>query len=183
MSEQSTASEPVVVDRLCTLTYTDRLPPVTVRFAEALLDGRLVGQRCPSCGRVWLPGKDYCPIDSIKIPAGSEVEVADEGIVTGYTIVTPVRYYGQTRTEPFVYASVLLRGASSTLVGQEVTGIPIDQVREGLRVRAVWKPRTERTTEGFSPRGVATVVGAITSFEWTGEPDADPSEYEEHVVR
>ncbi len=182
MSDASTATEPVVVDRFCTLTYTDRLPPSTIRFAEALLEGKILGQKCPQCGRVWLPGKDYCPIDSIKIPSGNDVEVADHGVVTGHTIITPVRYYGQTKTEPFIYASVLLEGSSSLLGGQEITGIPIDQVRDGMRVKAVWKPVDERSSEGQSNRGWVSVGGAIENFEWTGEPDATREEYEEHVI-
>ena len=152
MSDTAEAKpEPVVVDRFCTLTYSDRLSPPTVRFAEGLLAGKFIGQKCPACGRVYLPGKGYCPIDVVKMDQSTEVNVADEGTVTGFTIITPVRYFGQTKTEPFIYASVLLDGASSVLGGQEITGIPNDQVRVGLRVRAVWKPESERTARRPQP--------------------------------
>ncbi len=174
--------EPVVVDRFCTLTYSDRLSPQTVRFAEELLAGRILGQKCPVCGRVYIPGKGYCPMDVVKMDASTEVFVADEGTVTGFTIITPVRYYGQTKTEPFIYASVLLDGASSVLGGQEITGIANDDVRIGLRVKATWKPAAERTTDGHSPRGWGSVEGSIDGFEWTGGPDADRSTYEEYVI-
>jgi uncharacterized protein len=177
-----TAPEPVVVDRFCTLTYSDRLSPQTVRFAEGLLAGKLIGQKCPVCSRVYLPGKGYCPIDVVKMDESTEVTVSDQGTVTGFTIITPVRYYGQTKTEPFIYASVLVDGASSVLGGQEITGIPNDQVRVGLRVRAVWKPEAERTTEGHSPRGWGSVEGSIETFEWTGGPDAARETYEEFVI-
>lgn len=183
MSDTDTPKvEPVVVDRFCTITYTDRLSPPTIAFADGLIAGKLIGQKCPACERVYLPGKGYCPIDVLVLGPETEVEVSDTGIVTGYTIITPVRYYGQTKTEPFVYASVLLDGASGVLGGQEITGIPIDQVREGLRVKAVWKPEAERTMEGHSTRGWGTVVGSIDSFVWTGEPDAPREAYEEHVI-
>lgn len=182
MSDTTAAPEPVVVDRFCTLTYTDRLSPPTVRFAEGLLAGKVIGQKCPVCGRVYLPGKGYCPIDVVKMDESTEVEVAHEGTVTGFTVITPVRYYGQTKTEPFVYASVLLDGASSVLGGQEITGIAIDKVRIGLRVKAVWKPEAERTTEGHSPRGWGSVEGSIETFEWTGGPDAARETYEEFVI-
>jgi hypothetical protein len=48
-------------------------------------------------------------------------------------------------------------------------------------VRAVWKPPNERTAEGVSNRGWGSVASVIDAFEWTGEPDADRSVYEEHI--
>ena len=110
-----------------------------------------------------------------------EVEVSDHGTVTGFTIITPVAYYGQEETEPFVYASVLLDGASGNLGGQDIVGIPRDQVHSGLRVRAVWKPKSERSGEGVSNRGWGSVASVIDAFEPTGEPDMERSKYEEHI--
>ena len=175
-------TDEIMMDDLVTLTYEELLPPNTVRFAEALVDGRILGQRCSSCGRVYVPPKGYCPLCVVLLGADDDVEVSDRGVVTGFTIVAPVRYYGQTKTEPFVYASVLLDGASGTLGGQDVTGVPTDEVRAGMRVRAVWKPTAERTTKGHSARGWGNVEGCISSFEATGEPDVPHSEFEEHVI-
>ena len=175
-------TEPVtMLDHLVTLTYDEDLPPNTVRFAEALVAGKIIGQRCPTCQRVYVPGKGYCPLCVVRMDREHEVEVADTGVVTGFTIVAPVRYYGQTKTEPFVYASVLLDGASNALTGQDVSGIPMEEVRTGLRVKAAWKPPAERTTEGQSTRGWGSVSGAIASFVPTGEPDVPREQYEAHI--
>ncbi len=126
-------TEPIeVMEHLVTLTYHEELPPNTVRFGEALLDGRIIGQKCPTCGRVYLPPKDFCPLDVIVLGPENDVEVADHGVVTGFTIITPVRYYGQTKTEPFIFASVLLDGADATLGGQDISGLPAESVRVGL---------------------------------------------------
>jgi uncharacterized protein len=176
------ATDAVVVDDFVALTYRELLPPETVRFADALIDGRVIGQKCPVCGRVYVAGRGFCPIDVVVLGPEQEVEVGDTGVVTGYTIVTPVRYYGQTKTEPFIYASVLLDGASGTIGGQEITGISIDEVREGMRVRAVWKPREERNYEGHGTRGWGSVSSGIKGFEWTGEPDVPREQYAEHVA-
>ena len=110
-----------------------------------------------------------------------EFEVSDHGTVTGFTIITPVAYYGQTETEPFVYASVLLDGSSGNLGGQDIVGVAHDKLHSGMRVRAVWKPKSERSAEGVSNRGWGSVASVIDAFEWTGEPDADRSVYEEHI--
>jgi uncharacterized OB-fold protein len=175
-------ADEVMMDDLVTLTYRELLPPNTVRFAEALVDGRILGQRCPRCGRVYVPPKGYCPLCVVLLGVDDDVEVHDRGVVTGFTIIAPVHYYGQTKTEPFVYASVLLDGASGTIGGQDITGVPADKVRAGMRVRAAWKPRAERTTEGHSARGWGSVEGCITSFEVTGEPDVPRAEFEEHII-
>jgi uncharacterized OB-fold protein len=176
------ADGPVMMDDFVQLTYVEDLPPKTVRFAERLVEGHILGEKCPACGRVYVPPKGYCPLDIVLLDESHDVEVSDQGVVTGFTIVAPVKYYGQTKTEPFVYASVLLDGASGTLGGQDISGVPADKVRPGMRVRAVWLPKEERTTEGQSARGWGNVAGCISSFEPTGEPDVPKEHYEEHVI-
>lgn len=173
--------EALVMEDLVSLTYREPLTPNLNRFADGLLAGRLIGQKCPSCGRVYVPGKGYCPLDVVEMGEPDEVEVSDTGVVTGFTIVTPVRYYGQQETEPFVHASVLLDGADNALGGQDITGLPHEEVRAGMRVRAVWVPDGERSVEGLSARGWGGAAGVISSFEPSGEPDAEPDHFREHM--
>jgi uncharacterized OB-fold protein len=175
------SKESLVMEDFVSLTYREQLTPNLERFADALLDGRLLGQKCPTCGRVYLPGKGYCPMDVVEMTEADETEVTDTGTVTGFTIITPIRYYGQKETEPFVHASVVLDGADNALGGQDITGIAHEDIRAGLRVRAVWKPPEERSVEGLSARGWGGVAGAVASFEPTGEPDADPEHFREHI--
>ena len=173
--------ESLVMEHLVSLTYEEELTPILERYVDALIDGRIIGHKCPQCGRVYVPGKGYCPLCVVETTEKDEVEVADTGVVTGFTIITPVAYYGQEETEPFVYASVLLDGASSNLGGQDIVGIPHDQVRSGLRVKAIWKPKNERSAEGVSNRGWGGVGSAIDAFEPSGEPDMDRAKFEEHI--
>jgi uncharacterized OB-fold protein len=175
------SKDELVMEHLVSLTYEEPLTPNLERFADALMDGRMVGHKCPSCGRVYVPGRGYCPMCVVETTQADEVEVSDRGTLTGFTIVTPVQYYGQKETQPFVWASVLLDGADSTLGGQEITGIPHDQIRSGLRLRAVWRAPEERSTSDISNRGWGSVAGAIESFEPTGEPDIAREKFEEHI--
>jgi uncharacterized protein len=175
------AKEDLVMTHLVSLTYRDTLPPTLDRFIDGLFEGRIVGHRCPSCSRVYVPPRGYCPLCVVVTGRDDEAEVSDRGILTGFTVITPVAYYGQQATDPFVHASVRLDGADTTLVGVDITGIPHDQLHMGLRVRAVWKPESERSAEGITSRGWGGVTTFIDSFEATGEPDADPKDYEEHV--
>jgi uncharacterized protein len=173
--------ETLVMNHHVSLTYEEELTPILDRYVDALMDGHIVGHKCPQCGRVYVPGKGYCPLCVVPTTERNEVEVADTGTVTGFTIITPVAYYGQTETEPFVYASVLLDGADATLGGQDIVGIPHDEVRAGLRVRAIWKPPEKRNAEGISNRGWGSVSSVIDAFEATGEPDMDRAKFEEHI--
>jgi uncharacterized OB-fold protein len=122
------------------LTYAEDLTPNLERYADGLLEGHLIGQKCPACERVYIPGKGFCVMDVTVMAEADEVDVADTGYVSGYTIITPVQYYGQKQTEPFVLASIVLDGADNTLVQQDVVGIPHEQIRNGLRVKARWRP-------------------------------------------
>jgi uncharacterized protein len=176
-----TAKEDLVMEHLVTLTYHERLTDNLNRFADGLLEERIIGAKCPSCGRVFVPSKGYCSLCVVPTTEADEIEVPDTGIVTGFTIVTPVAYYGQTKTEPFVYASVRLDGADSTIGGQDVTGVPQSELRAGMRVKAKWKPREERSVDGMTNRGWSGVDGVVESFVATGEPDAPLDEYKDHL--
>lgn len=156
---------------LVSLHYAEELNPLLVRFAEQLLDGRLVGHR-GSSGQVYMPPKGYDVMTLDPTTEADEVELSDHGTVSGYTIITPVQYYGQQETKPFVYASVLLDGGSMPVGGQDIINCEHADVRVGLRVRAVWKPQEERSVEGLSNRGWGGLDGVIIGFEPTGEPDA-----------
>ena len=171
----------LVMEHHVSLTYSEQLTPNLDRYVDALIAGRIVGHKCPECGRVYVPGKGYCPLCVVATAQKDEIEVGDTGTVTGFTIITPVAYYGQEETEPFVYASVLLDGASGNMGGQDIVNIPQDQVRSGLRVKAVWKPKDKRSAAGVSNRGWGGLGSAIDAFEPTGEPDADRATYQEHI--
>ena len=175
------AKENLVMEHLVALTYHERLTENLNRFADGLLEGRIIGAKCPSCGRVFVPSKGYCSLCVVPTTEKDEVEVPDTGIVTGFTIITPVNYYGQTKTEPFVYASVRLDGADSTLGGMDITGVSHAELRPGLRVKAKWKPLEERKVDGMTNRGWGGLGDVVESFEATGEPDADEDQYKEHL--
>lgn len=175
------AKENLVMEHLVTLTYHERLTENLNRFADGLLEGRIIGAKCPNCGRVYVPSKGYCSLCVVPTTEKDELEVPDTGIVTGFTIVTPVNYYGQTKTEPFVYASVRLDGADSTLGGMDITGVSHAELRPGLRVKAKWVPSEERSVAGMSNRGWGGLGEVVESFEATGEPDAPEDQYKEHL--
>ncbi len=149
------------------LDYTYEASPEESAFFRGLAEGRIVGQRCPKCGKVYVPPRGACPVDGV--PTQDEVELPDHGIVTTFCVVN-VPFLGQKIQPPYVSAYVLLEGADIGFL-HLIQGVPADQVRMGMKVKAVWKPREEW----------GTTIENITHFEPTGEPDADFESYKAHL--
>jgi uncharacterized OB-fold protein len=165
------------MDYFMHLEYQELLCPVVRRYADALMDGTMIGHRCPKCGLVYAPPRGYCPIDVIETTDADEVQLSNRGTVTNYTVVTPVQYYGQEKTEPFAKVSIQLDEPGGTLNLQDVLDIGVDDVRVGMRVEAVWAPPGERNVDEIGNRSFGSVEGAIRGWRPTGEPDLPAEQF------
>ncbi|HKT01706.1 MAG TPA: OB-fold domain-containing protein [Rugosimonospora sp.] len=149
------------------LSYEHMVSPEETRYLHGLAEGRILGQRCPECGKVYIPPRGACPTDGV--PTTDEVELRDVGTVTTFCIVN-VPFLGQRVKPPYVAAHILLDGADIPLQ-HLILGCPAEQVRMGMRVRAVWKPREQW---GTTPQN-------IDHFEPADEPDAPFESYAHHL--
>ncbi|MBB3664978.1 MULTISPECIES: Zn-ribbon domain-containing OB-fold protein [Prauserella salsuginis group] len=159
-----------VIDTVITpvhLNYTHSASLEESRYLRALADGRLLGQRCPGCHKVYIPPRGACP--TCGVPTTDEVELPDTGIVTTFCIVN-VPFLGQRITPPYVGAYILLDGADIPFL-HLVLGCEASEVRMGMRVRAAWRPREEWST----------TLENIAHFEPTGEADAPYASYAHHL--
>jgi uncharacterized protein len=149
------------------LDYLYAASPEESAFYRGLAEGRIVGQRCPACHKVYVPPRSACPVDGVATT--DEVELGHTGTVTTFCIVN-VPFLGQKITPPYVSAYVLLDGADIAFL-HLILDIPAEEVRMGMRVEAVWKPREEW----------GTTIENISHFRPTGEPDADFETYRQHL--
>ena len=168
------------MDYFMQLEYHELLCPVVREFADALMDRRLIGHKCPKCGLVYSPPRGYCPICVVPTTKADEIELAGRAIVTNYTVVTPVQYYGQEETEPFAKVSLQLDGGGNLSL-QDLLDVPVDKVHPGMRVEVVWAPDGERTVDDITNRSWGTAEGAIRGWKPTGEPDAPADQYSDKV--
>ncbi|HEY6481247.1 MAG TPA: OB-fold domain-containing protein, partial [Streptosporangiaceae bacterium] len=90
------------------LDYEHTAPAGESSYLRGLAEGRLLGQRCPACRKVYIPPRGACPTDGV--PTTDEVELPDTGTVTTFCVVN-VKYPGQQIPNPYVTAAVLLDGA------------------------------------------------------------------------
>ena len=149
------------------LDYVYAASPEESAFYRAIEEGRIVGQRCPTCSKVYVPPRSACPADGT--PTAEEVELSETGTVTTFCIVN-VPFLGQRITPPYVSAYVLLDGADIAFL-HLILDCPAEDVHMGMRVKAVWKPREEW----------GTTIENISHFAPTGEPDADYETYRNHL--
>ncbi|XHM65871.1 Zn-ribbon domain-containing OB-fold protein [Streptomyces nigra] len=141
------------------LDYTYTPGRAQTAHLDALAERRIVGERCPSCRKVYVPPRGACP--TCGVATSERVEVGPRGTVTTFCIVN-IKARGLDIEVPYVYAHIALDGADLALHGR-IGGIPYDRVRMGLRVEPVW-------TEG---------ARHPDHYRPTGEPDADYDTYRE----
>lgn len=139
------------------ITYEWSAGPGATGYLEALTEGRLVGARCPSCELVYFPARGACPKCAVAL--GDAVEVGPKGTISTFCVVN-VPFLGQKIKIPYVAANIILDGADIG-VQHLIQEIEADQVRMGMRVEPVWKPREEW----------GATLENISHFRPTGEPD------------
>ncbi len=165
--------EPVTVQvtpSFIEIQHTASLPETT--FLKALEEGKLLGGRTRN-GRDGKPGKVYFPPKEADPATGLAldefIELPDKGTVTTFAIIN-IPFSGQRIKPPYVAAYVLLDGADIPFL-HLITEIDPADVRMGMRVQAVWKPREEW--------GLG--IDNIDYFKPTGEPDAEYDSYKHHL--
>lgn len=136
-------------------------------YLRAMKEKRIVGGRCPACTKVYLPPRGACP--TCGVPADALVDVADTGIVTTFCVIR-IPFDAAPFPPPYIAVAVILEGADLPLF-HLLRGIPPEEARMGMRVRAVWAPDEE----------LGPTLASIKWFEPTGEPDADTTEIERHL--
>lgn len=141
--------------------------PTESAYLRALKEGKLLGARTAADAKVYFPAREADPATGQ--PVTELVEVADTGTITTFAIIN-IPFQGQKIKPPYVAAYVLLDGSDIPFLTL-VSDIDADQVRMGMRVQAVWKPREEwiygmENIEYFAP---------------TGEPDAEYDTYKHHL--
>jgi uncharacterized OB-fold protein len=154
-----------VVSRPVRLDYTFTAGAALSRFLTSIEQKRIIGRRCPQCVKVYVPARGSCP--TCGVATAEEVEVAHRGTVTTFCIVN-IPFPGMAVKPPFAAASVLLDGADIAIF-HLLQDVPVEDVRMGLRVEAVWKPATEMEMS----------MESIAYFRPTGEPDAPYDSYKD----
>ena len=112
------------------------------RFLDGLKEGEIWGRKCNECGRKLVPPRMYC--EECFRPNDEWVRLKDSGSVNTYS-VSYVNVDASRRKDPILVAVIEVDGASLEMGILHVLGevAPAD-IYVGMKVRAIWKPRSER---------------------------------------
>lgn len=149
------------------LDYTYTAGISQTRFLRGMAEGKLLGERCPKCQKVYVPSRGACPVDGV--PTEETVELPSVGTVVSFCVVN-VEFTGRGIEIPYASALIVPDGADLAVFGL-IQEIPHDQVHMGMRVEAKWKDAADWET-------------SFENIEWwrpNGEPDAPYESYQEHV--
>ena len=161
-------SDPVkIMQAPIRLEYTYTPGVAASRFLRGVAEGRLVGQRCPKCRKVYVPPRGACP--RCGVATDEDVPVADTGTVTTFCVVN-LPFAGSVPV-PYVAAAILLDGVDIPLTAL-IQEAEVGEVRMGMRVKAVWAPPDERKP----------TMESIRYFKPTGEPDVPVDQVLERLL-
>jgi uncharacterized OB-fold protein len=158
-------SEPTIVETPIHLEYRYTPGTAATRFLGSIEKGRIVGEKCPKCHKVYVPPRGACSMCGVATEEG--VELPGPGIVTTFA-VTQIPSPGLDA--PYVSAWVKLDGADITSMFL-IKEIDPTEVRLGMRVEPVWIDKSEWTKN----------LANIAYYRPTGEPDADYDTYKDYV--
>jgi uncharacterized OB-fold protein len=166
-SDEPEAEEPVTgIVTPIRLEYEINAGTAASKYLRGLAHGKVIGQRAKDSDQVYVPPRGSDPTTGA--PTEVEVEVADTGTVTTFCVVNVPGLSELAPEIPYVCAQILLDGGNTPWFGL-IQGLPAEEVRMGLRVKAVW-------ADELVPN-----ASSIKWFEPTGEPDAPYDTYREYA--
>jgi uncharacterized OB-fold protein len=113
------------------------------RFLIALRDEKKInGLRCEKCNKTFIPPRSTCERCFSDI-SDNWVELKNSGTVTGFTIVRYAEPH-QPLEPPYILALIKLDGADTPIL-HLIKGIPIGQMKVGLKVKAVFAEKATST--------------------------------------
>ncbi len=130
-------SKEIRVSFLMKMDYNYALGRYATRFFQELKDTkRIFGVRCPACRRVYIPPRPVCGI--CFEPTSEWVQVSDEGVLIGATVVRlpfidPMT--GEQRPVPYGMGIIRLDGADTGMY-HFVKETDESKLRVGRRVKA-----------------------------------------------
>ncbi|MCA1711898.1 MAG: Zn-ribbon domain-containing OB-fold protein [Actinobacteria bacterium] len=161
-------SEPVTtVATPIRLEYRYTPGDAQTRFLLGTQQRRLLGRRCSRCAKVYLPPRGVCSMCGAAF-TDEDVAVGPDGTVATFAIVN-VNFASREVDLPYAAVEVLFDGADTTAQFL-LTGVAHDEVRMGMRVRAIWK-------EG----DLEPTLSNVTHVVALDEPDAPYESYAGHV--
>ena len=138
------------------------------RFFIGLLDGKIMGTRCPKCGDAWVPVRTNCWNLDCNLQETEWIEMPLEATVHTWTIAG---WSGRSSLKrlPIVLVYAIVEG-SKVAIANELHGVKPWDVEFGMPLEIVFKPKEER-------------IGAVTDFHFEPADNWKPSPWNKEKER
>ena len=129
-------------------------------FFIGLLEGKILGTRCPKCGDIWVPVRTHCWNLDCNLEKTEWVEMPLTAKVHTWTIAG---WSGRSSLKrlPIILVYAVI-GDSKVAIANELHGIDPWDVEFGMPLKIVFKPKEDR-------------IGAITDFHFEPAEDWKPT--------
>jgi len=115
------------------------------KFIKSFADKKIIAAKCPKCGYTYVPPRSRCGKCYTKIEEKNLVELSGKGTLTGYTTAY-VELDGKgiflDLDNPKVIGAIKLDDSDSTIF-MPLGEIDQKNVKEGIKVKVVWKEETK----------------------------------------
>ncbi|MCB1191323.1 MAG: long-chain-fatty-acid--CoA ligase [Leptospiraceae bacterium] len=110
-------------------------------FTQMKENKKIIGRKCPKCGKVSCPPKSYC--GDCFVETNEVVELPDHGHLVSFTTIHMV-FPGQPKEPPYITAWVQFEGTDSHLF--HIINVETEEgLYVGKKVKAKWRDDADRT--------------------------------------
>lgn len=110
------------------------------KFLKEIRDNKkIMGIKCPSCGKVYVPPRLHCPTCFARM--SEWVELSGKGSLTSYTVVRYEEPY-LPKQPPFAYGIIQMDSAD-TGMSHFLGEVDLDKIKIGMRLEPVFKEERE----------------------------------------
>ncbi len=141
------------------LRYSYTPGQASSRYLKGIAQRKIIGARVGPGDRVYVPPRGADP--QLGKPTTDQVEVADRGTLVSFCVVN-VSFHGGTQEIPYTTGNILLDGSDQPIM-HLIQECPVDQVRIGMRLEAVWVDDAD----------LGPTMESIRWFRPLDEPDVD----------
>ncbi|HEC95019.1 MAG TPA: hypothetical protein ENI45_03530 [Thermoplasmatales archaeon] len=129
-------------------------------FFIGLLEGKIMGTRCPRCGETWVPPRTHCWNLDCNLERTEWVEMPRKARVHTWTVAG---WSGRSSLKrlPIILVYAVIEG-SKVAIANELHGVKPWDVEFNMPLKVVFKPKEER-------------IGAVTDFHFEPADNWKPS--------
>ncbi len=115
------------------------------KFYDALENKKIIGNKCPECGMVFVPPRKVCGKCRISIPLEENwVDLPDTGTLVNYTL-TPykVNERGRRSSKKLQKIGLVQIDGSDTAIIYKLLDMEEDEIKTGMKLKIKWNDKTK----------------------------------------